>query len=181
MNSPKKSKKSDTPTEQEQVAQATGMEASLDTVREILFGKQARETEHKSQELEKLIKASVGALEKQMQAQFKDMSKQLDTFKKATEKAADKTARQVAQEFEDTRETLAELERATQAAQSEMYDTLDTARLALEADAKAWNADLDQKLDNSFDRLDHEKTDRVALAGLFALMAKELAGTDKDE
>lgn len=181
MNSPKKAKKTDTASEQEQVAQATGMEASLDTVREILFGKQARETEHKSKELEKLFKSSVSALEKQMQAQFKDMGKQLEAFRKATEKAADKTARSVAQEFEDTRDSLAELERATQAAQSEMYDNLDTARLALEADAKAWVDELDQKLDNSHARLDHEKTDRVALAGLFALMAKELAGTDKDQ
>jgi hypothetical protein len=181
MSSRNKSAKADTASDQEQVAQATGMEASLDTVREILFGKQARETEHKSKQLEKQIRDAISALEKQTQAQFKELQKQLDNLRKDTEKAADKAGREVAQEFSETRAAMADFEQATKNAQSELYDTLDTARLALEADARSWNEELGRQLESVYARLDHEKTDRVALAGLFALMAKELAGKDKDQ
>jgi chromosome segregation ATPase len=164
----------------QEVAQALAGDNSLDTVREILFGKQVRKTETRSKELENLIKASIKDLDQKTEARFKALQKDLDQFRKDLAKARDKTASQVAEEFANTRDKIAALESATKASQNELYETLDTARLALEADARSWNEELGRQLDEVHAKLGHEKTDRAALAGLLQTMARELADPDKD-
>lgn len=164
----------------QEVAQALAGDSSLDTVREILFGKQVRRTETRSKELEDLIKTSIRDLDRKTEARFKALEKDLDKFRKDLDKARDKTAIQVASEFAATRDTIAALESSTKAAQNELYETLDTARLALEADARSWNEELGRQLDEVHAKLGHEKTDRAALAGLLQTMARELADPDKE-
>jgi hypothetical protein len=181
MSSQPKSGNSGTQKQQDDLADMVSGETSLETVRDILFGKQLRETQNRGRELEKLIKSSVNELDKKIQSQFKEMNKALEKLRSDVEKAAGKTAKQVAGEFEETRASISDLETATKASQAELYDTLDTARLALEKDAKAWNEKLGDELDTVHARLQDAKIDRLALANLFNHVALELAGTDEDK
>ncbi len=157
--------------EAQALGEALATDKSLETVREILFGHQVRETNQRSEELESLIKKSISAVEKEMAKQMNAIEKSIAKLSNDLDKRADKTATAIQREFDETRQTIAALEKATQTSQSDLADQLNADRDDLEKRAIQWNEDLANQLELIHQQLLHSKTDRASLSQLLHNMA----------
>ncbi len=152
---------------------------SLDTVRDILFGEQARETDKRTRQLEDLIKKSVSDLSAEFQQQIKGIEKTIDSLKNQIDKDNTKNNAQVADKFDGVSQDLLALAKKTQTEMADLQDQTSNELQQLEKTAAAWNEDLAKQLEQVHQQLGDSKTDRHQLANLLSTMAASLAG-DKD-
>ena len=165
--------KSDTPesTEQQQINEALVGDKSLDTVRDILFGAQVRETKVRHEELQNQIRTSINEVQKNQDKQVNQIEKSIQTLKDQLDKQAQKNAEDINARFADTHERIQQLQKATQNSQSDLQDQLNADREDLEKRALQWNEDLAKQLELVHQQLQHAKTDRSTLGQLLHNMA----------
>mgnify|MGYP003384800887 CR=1 FL=1 len=150
-------------------------DSKLDTVRDILFGAQVRETNQKNEQLEVLIQNTADKLQKNFDKQIQNVNNTISNLKTSLAKQAEQTALDTAKKFNATQANIDELEASTNTKQSDMFDELTAEREALEQRATSWNEDLAKQLENIHQELLHSKTDRSSLANLLSSMAASLS------
>lgn len=150
-------------------------DSKLDTVRDILFGAQVRETNQKTDQLEALIKTTADTLQKNFDQQINELNTSIAQLKANLAKQAEQTAQAVAKQFQQTQAAIDALEAATQTKASDMFDELSAERDALEQRAASWNEDLAKQLEAVHHELLNSKTDRSSLANLLSTMAASLS------
>lgn len=147
----------------------------LDTVRDILFGAQVRETKEKSKALERLVETTADRLQKDFDKQIKRIEDNIAKMKEALAKQAKDTAADVSRRFDEAHAEINALDESSTASRNEMHEELSTEIEALESRASSWNEDLAKQLEQIHQELLNSKTDRVSLATMFLGMAESLA------
>lgn len=147
----------------------------LDTVRDILFGAQVRETHEKSKALELLIESTANKLQKDFNKQIQRIEDNISKLKESLAKQAKDTAADVSNRFNKADADLKALEQSSEASINAINEELRDEAEALEARAAGWNEDLAKQLETIHNDLLNSKTDRVSLATLFLGMAESLA------
>jgi len=152
----------------------TSTESSLDTVRDILFGAQIRQTDQQRSELEKRLQKTIDDLRK-------DSHKQMAALKEEMEKMHQEIARDAAKSSDEFNKQLAsldnslqDLDKATSSAEADLADNIDTQVSSLNTQMENWREQLSSELDKVHSQLMHDKTDRGSLADLFSQMAEQL-------
>lgn len=166
---------SSTTSEANPIADALVGDQSLETVRDILFGKQARETDRRSKQLEELFSRSIDKLGKELDRQVNRIEKNIDKLTVKLEKQSAKTAEQVKEKFAQTTTSIKELEKATKADQSAMHKELTAGRMELEIKTVAWIDELANQLESVHQQLLYAKTDRSSLSDLLHGMADAIS------
>lgn len=157
------------------VEESNELTDKLDTVRDILFGAQVRETKEKSKALEKLVEATADRLAKDFDKQIKRVEDSIAKLKESLAKQAKDTADDVKRKFDAAHADITALDKSSEASRNEMHEELSTEMEALESRASSWNEDLAKQLEDIHHELLNSKTDRVSLATLFLGMAESLA------
>ncbi len=155
--------------------QGTPEQASLETVRDILFGAQVRDTQQRVDALETRLVTMINTLRKDMTTEHTRIDKSIAQLKKDLDVQASKVAAQIDARFKDTEATIAALDATAKTARSDMLDQLSSDREALEARVAGWNEDMARELDKAHSQLQHDKADRTTLAELLASMAHAIA------
>jgi len=161
--------------DQSPIADALAVDQSLETVREILFGRQAKEHDQRAKDIEKALADSVRSLGKELDRQVSRIEKNIDKLTDQLVKQAAQTAQEVSQQFDETNTTISKLETATKAAQVDLHEDLTADRLELENKTQAWNDSLAAQLESVRQNLQHAKTDRSSLSELLHGMADSIA------
>lgn len=157
------------------VEESNELTDKLDTVRDILFGAQVRETKEKSKALEKLVEATADRLTKDFNKQIKRVEDNIAKLKESLAKQSKDTADEVKRNFAAAHADITALDKSSEASRNEMHEELSTEMEALESRAVSWNEDLAKQLEDVHHELLNSKTDRVSLATLFLGMAESLA------
>ena len=147
----------------------------LDTVRDILFGAQVRDTKQKSQALENLIESTADRLSKDFSKQIEKVEASIAKLKDSLAKQAEETSQEISRKFKDVDDAISALDDKSSTARNEMYEELSAETQALQTLTAGWNEDLAKQLENVHQELQHTKTDRVSLATMFLGMAESLA------
>ncbi len=147
----------------------------LDTVRDILFGAQVRETKQKSQALENLIESTADRLSKDFSKQIEKVEANIARLKETLAKQAKETSLEISRKFKDADDALAALDDKSTSARNDLYEELSAETQALQTLTAGWNEDLAKQLEIVHQELQHTKTDRVSLATMFLGMAESLA------
>jgi len=163
------------PTGTSKVEESNELTDKLDTVRDILFGAQVRETKEKSKALEQLVDTTATRLQKDFDQQIKRVEDSIAKLKESLAKQAKDTAADVSRRFDAAHADINALDKSSEASRSELHEELSTEMEALESRAVSWNEDLAKQLENIHHELLNSKTDRVSLATLFLGMAESLA------
>lgn len=161
-------------TSEEQALEAIS-DSKLDTVRDILFGAQVKQTNQKNEQLEQLIQATADELQKNFDQKIQALTDSITTLKTTLAEQAKKTSADIAKQFSDTQADIDALDASTKTQQSDMFDELTAEREALETRASAWNEDLAKQLETIHHELLHSKTDRSSLANMLTTMAASLS------
>lgn len=157
------------------VEESNELTDKLDTVRDILFGAQVRETKEKSKALERLVEATADKLQADYNKQIKQLEDSIAKMKESLAKQAKDTAADVSRRFDEVRSEIKALDESSSAARNEMHEELSTEIESLESRAASWNEDLAKQLEEIHHELQNSKTDRVSLATMFLGMAESLA------
>ena len=144
---------------------------SLETVRDILFGAQARELDKRTQQLEKLINTSVERLEKSFNAKIDSIEKSIERMRDQLKKEAENTAQKIDTRFKEAHETISSLDARTRTDLSDHADQAAADLAGLEKQASSWNEDLAKQLELVEQQLKDAKADRSMLSELFTSMA----------
>lgn len=158
---------------------------NIDKIRDIIFGSQMRDYQHRFTRLEELMK-------KEMKSLQEDMKRRLDALEAYTQKEIQAVVKQVKAEREEraaSGDSLAGDLKSARAALEDrlgrMRDEQDESNRALQqqlldqsktlSDAlQAKSADIMETLEQAMAELRDGKTDRTALAGMFTEMAMRL-------
>ena len=152
---------------------------SLETVRDILFGAQARDIDKRTAHLEKLIKTSVDKLERDFDRKLNSLDKSIEKLKDQLKREKETTAQRVNSQFKDVDEQLGALAARSQAELNDAQDVAGAELQDLEKRALSWNEDLAKQLEIVHMELKNTKTDRSTLSELLASMAVAIADNDQ--
>ena len=153
----------------------------LSTIRDILFGEQAREDEEKRNSLHKELKANLGQLQQETQNQFEQVSSEL---KKLHSLITSETEQRIAsgkganQHITHLQQSLDESNQTHQRVQSQLQKEFTQSTDALNVQSKKLHEELSEKLEVAAKELRSDKTDRGDLAKLLRGMAEQLATED---
>jgi hypothetical protein len=154
----------------------------LSTIRDILFGEQAREDEEKRNSLHKELKANLSQLQQETQSQFDQVSSEL---KKLHSLITTETEHRLTnnkstnQQITHLQHALDESNRAHQQEQSKLQKEFTQKTDELNQQAKKWHQELSEKLEVASKELRSDKTDKGDLAKMLRGMAEQLANGDK--
>ena len=147
---------------------------SLETVRDILFGAQAREHDKRTEHLEKLIKTSIDKLERDLERKIVSVEKTIDKLQEKLNKEAAVTAKAVSDQFANVQNTIDALDQKTETDIRALGDQTQAELEDLEKNAQNWNEDLAKQLELVQQELKNTKVDRAALSELFGSLAVAL-------
>jgi len=147
---------------------------SLDTVRDILFGAQIRESNTNAKRMEDHFGDKIDVFRKDTDKQLKDIRDDITKLKAEITKVNEAAAESISIQFSDTHSVIDSLEARTQTAQSDMHDQLSASQDALELQTKGWIEDLAKQLDLAHSQLMNRKADRELVANLLSNMASGL-------
>lgn len=155
--------------------EASGVDKSLETVRDILFGNQSREHDKRAKGIEKALTASVSKLAKELDSQVNRIEQNIEKLKDQLAKQAARTSEEINQQFDETANKIEQLEKATKAAHVDLHEDLTADRMELEKKTQSWNDALAAQLETVHQNLLHAKTDRSTLSDLLHGMADSIA------
>ena len=154
----------------------------LSTIRDILFGEQAREDEEKRNSLHKKLNTNLGQLQQETQNQFKQISAEIEKLYQLinTETEQRITAGKGAgKQTELLQQSLDESNKNHQQAQKQLQTEFTQATDELNKQAQQRHDELSNKLEQAAKELRSDKTDRGDLANMLRGMAEQLAN-EKD-
>jgi predicted nucleic acid-binding Zn-ribbon protein len=170
-----KSKASKDESEMDDLATAlTSTESSLDTVRDILFGAQLRQTDQQRSDLEKRLQKSIEDLRKDSNQRMDALKADMEKMHQEIEKDAAKRSDEFNNQLATLDNTVQDLDKATSSAEADLADKIDTEVSNLNTQIENWREQLSSELDKVHSQLMHDKTDRGSLAELFSQMAEQL-------
>ena len=147
----------------EQASAGIATDQSLETLRDILFGKQVRESDQRYENLENNLTKSINNLGNDLDKQVTRIEKNLEKLKDQLDKQAAKTADEVKNQFSLTANNI-----------NELHEELTTERNNLEKKAIGWNEDIAKQLEIVHHQLLDSKADRSTLSQLLRGMADSL-------
>jgi len=169
-----------------QPADAEDMEAqSIDKVRNILFGAQARQYEQKFSHLEALVQKEIAnlrdenkkmfdALEKYIKKELESLTDQLDTEKDERTEAVDELAGVLKDTNKHLEKKVAKLDEKNVKGQRDLQDQILQQSKDLMAEIRSKHEEIFASLKQSVSELNKDKTDRVALANLLMEVSMRL-------
>ncbi len=152
----------------------TSTESSLDTVRDILFGAQLRQTDQQRSELEKRLQKSIDDLQKESNKRMDALKAEMEKMHQEIAKDAGKRSDEFNAQLSTLETTVQELDKATSNAEADLADKIDSEVSTLNSQMESWREELSSELDKVHSQLMHDKTDRGSLADLFTQMADQL-------
>jgi chromosome segregation ATPase len=152
----------------------TAPEASLDTVRDILFGAQIRDSHQQREALAQQLKSAIDELSKDVDKRFESMRSDMQTMRKELDQHSDQQADNFNKQLNSLDQSLQELGKATSSAEAELADQIDSSVRELNNQMENWKEQLSEQLDQVHAQLMHDKTDRSTLADLFAGLSEQL-------
>ena len=167
-------------TENKLLEESLSSGGSLDTVRDILFGAQIRESNTNAKRMEDHFGDKIDDFRKDTDKQLKDIRDDIAKLKAEITKYNETTAESLSNQFSDTHSVIDSLEARTQTAQSDMHDQVSASQDALEAQTKGWIEDLAKQLDLAHSQLMNRKADRELVATLLSNMANGLLSEGND-
>jgi hypothetical protein len=184
MNDKKKAEnKTDKATEFDVTAQLasalTPQDASLATVRDILFGADIRESEKQRVDLEQQLRVVIANTQKEAAAGREALAVQMQQMRAALDKDIAQNAAEFNHQVHELNETIKALESATSNAEADLSDQIDTNVKRLNTQMENWRGELSTQLDDVNTKLSDDKTDRRSLAKMFAMMSSELSKGDE--
>lgn len=154
----------------------------LSTIRDILFGEQAREDEEKRHSLHKELKTNLSQLQQETQSQFEQVSSELKKLHRliSTETEHRTSNNKItSQQLTQLQHALDESNNTHQQAQSKLQAEFTQKTEALDQQAKKWHQELSEKLEIASKELRSDKTDKGDLANMLRGMAEQLANGEK--
>ncbi len=159
----------------------------LDQVRELLFGEQARDVDHRIAELENRLGKKLEALQNDMVKRFEAAQKSnqamFDKLRESLEREAETradSARQLSADLERTGSDLGkkidDLDERSHASLTQLEQQLASRADALKADIGSLAASSSAALAEASNDLGDRKADRTALAAMFTELAEQLSG-----
>jgi hypothetical protein len=184
MNDKKKvEKKTDKAAEADVTAQLasalTPQDASLATVRDILFGADIRESEKQRNDLEQQLRVAITNTQKEAAAGREALAVQMQQMRAALDKEIAQNTAEFNHQVHELNETIKALESATSNAEADLNDQIDTNVKRLNTQMENWRDELSTQLDDVNAKLSDDKTDRRSLAKMFAMMSSELSRDDE--
>ena len=156
--------------------------ASLDKVRDILFGEQTRLSEQKFEQLGTKLSEGLSRADQRQDAAIAALSKKLEDVVQSMQAAAKSGASEQADQLRAVETQLAgrqaELESELGAVQDKLRAEADAQHEALRADLRAVQTEQAAATQALADELRGAMTDRARLAGLFRGLADALASSD---
>jgi len=152
----------------------TSPDSSLDTVRDILFGAQIRQTDQERSDLEKRLQKAIDDLRKDSNQRMDALKADMEKMHQEIAKDAAKTSDSFNKQLANLDNSIKELDKATSAAEGELGDRIDAEVSSLNSQMENWREQLSAELDKVHSQLMHDKTDRGSLADLFSQMAEQL-------
>jgi hypothetical protein len=163
----------------EQSASAmTPTEASLATVRDILFGAEIRESDKQRSDLEQQLRTLIADTQQEAAAGREALAAQMRQMREALDKETAQNTADVNQQVHELNENIKALESATSSAEADLADQIETNVKTLNMQMENWRDELASQLDEVHSQLSDDKTDRRSLAKLFAMMSSELSKDD---
>jgi len=169
-----------------QPADAEDIEAqSIDKVRNILFGAQARQYEQKFSHLEALVQKEIAnlrdenkkmfdALEKYIKKELESLTDQLDTEKDERTEVVDELAGMLKDTNKHLEKKVAKLDEKNVKGQRDLQDQILQQSKDLMAEIRSKHEEIFASLKQSVSELNKDKTDRVALANLLMEVSMRL-------
>ena len=153
-------------------------DASLDTVRDILFGAQIRDSEKQRDALAQQLKNMIDELTNATNKRFDTLQNTMQTMRSELDSTSEKNTDEFNSKLDSLDQTLSqsikELDKATSSAEAELADQIDSNINTLNTQMENWKDDLSSRLDQIHKQLTHDKTDRSTLAELFAGISEQL-------
>ena len=149
-------------------AAAAGIsDASLDTVRDILFGAELRRTDNERGELEARLNASINSLQETMTAQLDQLRKDMETHRTQLEASLSEASATLVRD-------IGELSRRSEETDAETVARLDESVRSLNTQMEMWRDELATELSAAQQRLTDDKADRATIADLLVAMSDQL-------
>lgn len=153
------------------------LDTSLDTVRNILFGAQIKETERKQHELQDKIETAVNVLRKETQQNFIAVAQDIDHAKdqltdESTVRKEERT--NTLKRFDEIHQQLQEMNKQMKASEEKIQNLIKSENDRLHSQMSQWKNDITRQMRQSDEQLQQDKTDRKALAKLFSHAADQL-------
>ena len=164
-----KNRDKDNATESEVIAESLAGSGSLDTVRDILFGAQFRESNTNVKRMEEGFSKSLTELRKEYDKELSNVRQVIDTLKQ-----------KMASENDEVHIIIESLDAKSKTALQDMHDELSASRDKLEKQTKGWVEDLAKQLDIVHDQLMNRKADRKLVSTLLSKMAADLMSDAKE-
>jgi chromosome segregation ATPase len=152
----------------------TAPDASLETVRDILFGAQIRDTHQQREALAQQLKSAIDELSQDADKRFERLHTDLQTMRKELDQNSVQQADSFNKQLHSLDQSLQELGKATSSAEAELADQIDSNVRELNSQMDNWKEQLSEQLDQVHAQLMHDKTDRGTLADLFAGLSEQL-------
>jgi hypothetical protein len=156
----------------------TPTEASLATVRDILFGAEIRESDKPRSELEQRLRTVIAETQQEAAAGREALAVQMQQMREAQDKETAHNIAESNQQVREIKESIKALESATSNAEADLSDQIETNVKTLNTQRESWRDELSSQLDEVHRQLSDDKTDRRSLAKLFAMMSSELGKDD---
>jgi len=153
-------------------------DASLATVRDILFGADIRESEKQRNNLEQQLRELIAQTQHEALAGREALAQQMQQMREALDKETAQNIVDFNAQVHDLNETIKALEKATSNAEADLGDQIETNVKTLNTQMESWRDELSTQLDEVHKQLSDDKTDRRSLAKLFAMMSSELSQDD---
>lgn len=160
-----------------------GSDNSLETVRDILFGAQIRESDERRSELESRLSESLSQLKSEMLNIQAEMQKNLQAAQKKIDEQTKKNQERMREEFKEVKASIQALDKDTSQTEAELADQIVAEGKRLDNSIETLNNEMSAQLEYIFNQLNDEKTDRFKLADLLENVAGQLKqpSTDSDE
>ena len=158
-------------------------DAHLDTVRDILFGAQIKETQKQRANMEKQLKELISSLQKDADEKFSSMQKDMELMRKEVDATAEKNVetfnKKLTELDKELTDSVQKLEKSTSESDADIADQLQTNVSSINQQMEKWKVDILSELDTAHSQLMNDKTDRETLSALFADISKQLVDGKK--
>ncbi len=152
----------------------TLVDPNLDTVRDILFGAQIKQTEQKQAALENHIQTVVNVLRNETQQNFIAVTQDIDTVKEQLTGDQSSEREDNLKRFKDIQLQLDQLKNDINAHHESSQRLISAEIQRLTEQTTQWRSDITRQMRLSDEQLQHDKADKKALAELFSKLSDEL-------
>ena len=156
--------------------------SNLATIRDILFGNQAKELEKQQVDLHQDFQHGLSSLRQESRAQFEQISADIQTLYRLLNDESDQRQSdkgEAHQKLDSLKTTLDDSNAKHLEAQDSLHVKIMNESVRLEKQTRQWNDDISAKLESASKELKSDKTDRGDLAKMLRGVAEQLLDEQK--